>query len=97
MVAFGWEEGGNRTTSGSMTDAPTAIRTGSMNSFRFLMSLVVDMLFTEFRNFTRKKKISVFYNLQIGGFHSDAMCQTKGLSLENFFYIFQYFTGYWDG
>jgi hypothetical protein len=88
MAVLGWTKGENRRiTAGSTMDVPTAIRNGLINSYGFLISLVVDMLFTEFINFTRKTKL-VFCNLQIGGFHSDAMCQTTGLSLENFFYIF---------
>jgi hypothetical protein len=60
MGAFGWTKGGNRrTTAGRMTNAPAAIRKGSINSYLFLMSLVVDMEFTEFRNFYTKNKISV--------------------------------------
>jgi hypothetical protein len=85
MAAFGWTKGGNgRTNAGSVTDGPAAIRKGLINSYGFFMSLVIDILFTEFRYFTRKTKL-VFCNLQIGGFHSDAMCRTIGLSLEKFF------------
>lgn len=88
MAALGWTKGGNRrTAAGSMMDVPTAIRKGLINSDGFLLSLAVDMLFTEFSYFARKPKL-VSCNLQIGGFQSDAMCQTIGLSLENFFYIF---------
>jgi hypothetical protein len=65
MAALGWTKGGNRmSTAGSMMDAPAAIRTVSINSYPFRMPLVVDMLFSEFHNFTGKTKL-VFCNLQI--------------------------------
>jgi hypothetical protein len=57
MAALGWTKGGNRTSAGSMMDASAAIRKGLINSDGFLMSPVVDTLFTEFRNFTRKTKL----------------------------------------
>jgi hypothetical protein len=70
----GLDEGWQQTDScSSVMDAPAAFQMSLINSDGFLMSLVVDMLFTEFNNFTRKTNL-VFWNLQIGGFHIDAKC-----------------------
>jgi len=60
MATFGWTKVGNRrTTAGSMADAPNAIRTVSINSYRSLVSPAVDTLRAEFRYLARKNKISV--------------------------------------